>query len=447
VRTSCLYRATLAVATLTLLLGLPAHPQTPQAATTYAITHAKIFTLAGPAIDDGTLVIKDGKIAAVGASVEVPAGAQVIDGKGLQVYPGLFDSVTQMGLSEIGAVSATVDSSETGNFNPDVVAATAVSPSSEHIPVTRASGITEVLAVPASGGFDSSGSRGVLGGQASAFSLVGWTMDDMQIKRSVAMVVNFPTIQTRMFDFATFSRKERPYAEAKQEYEKNLNELTDWIDRARHYAQAIGHGGPSDFERDVKLEALAPVVRGQLPVLVFADRARDIRNAIEFCDKQKLKMILAGGQESYKVKELLRSKNIPVILRPVLSLPLEEDDAYDRLLSQPAELSQAGVKFAIGSFDNSFARRLGQNAANASAHGLSYDDALKAVTLYPAQIFGLADQIGTLEAGKIANVIVTNGDPLELTTDLKYLFIKGQLTSTDNRHQRLYEKYSKRPKP
>jgi imidazolonepropionase-like amidohydrolase len=413
----------------------------------YAITHAKIFTLAGPTIDDGTLVIKDGKIAAVGASVEVPAGAQVIDGKGLQVYPGLFDSVTQMGLSEIGAVSATVDSSETGNFNPDVVAATAVSPSSEHIPVTRASGITEVLAVPASGGFDSSGSRGVLGGQASAFSLVGWTMDDMQIKRSVAMVVNFPTIQTRTFDFATFSRKERPYAEAKQEYEKNLNELTDWIDRARHYAQAIGHGGPSDFERDVKLEALAPVVRGQLPVLVFADRARDIRNAIEFCDKQKLKMILAGGQESYKVKELLRSKNIPVILRPVLSLPLEEDDAYDRLLSQPAELSQAGVKFAIGSFDNSFARRLGQNAANASAHGLSYDDALKAVTLYPAQIFGLADQIGTLEAGKIANVIVTNGDPLELTTDLKYLFIKGQLTSTDNRHQRLYEKYSKRPKP
>jgi len=413
----------------------------------YAITHAKIFTLAGPTIDDGTLVIKDGKIAAVGASVEVPAGAQVIDGKGLQVYPGLFDSVTQLGLSEIGAVSATVDSSETGNFNPDVVAATAVSPSSEHIPVTRASGITEVLAVPASGGFDSSGSRGVLGGQASAFSLAGWTMDDMQIKRSVAMVVNFPTIQTRTFDFATFSRKERPYPEAKQEYEKNLNELTDWIDRARHYAQAIGHGGPSDFERDVKLEALAPVVRGQLPVLVFADRARDIRNAIEFCDQQKLKMILAGGQESYKVKELLRSKNIPVILRPVLSLPLEEDDAYDRLLSQPAELSEAGVKFAIGSFDNSFARRLGQNAANASAHGLSYDDALKAVTLYPAQIFGLADQIGTLEAGKIANVIVTNGDPLELTTDLKYLFIKGQLTSTDNRHQRLFEKYSKRPKP
>jgi imidazolonepropionase-like amidohydrolase len=272
-------------------------------------------------------------------------------------------------------------------------------------------------------------------------------MDDMQIKRSVAMVITWPQIQTRTFDFATFTRKEKPYSDAKADYEKQVNEFTDYLDRARHYAQAIGHGGPSDFERDVKLEALAPVVRGQLPVLVFADRARDIRNAVEFCDRQKLKMILAGGEEAYKVKELLRSKNIPVILRPMLSLPDEEDDPYDRLLTQPAELSRAGVKFAIGSFDNSFARRLGQNAANALAHGLSADEGLKAVTLYPAQIFGLADQVGTLETGKIANVIVTTGDPLELTTEVKYLFIKGQLTSTANKHSRLFEKYSNRPKP
>jgi imidazolonepropionase-like amidohydrolase len=417
-----------------------------QAEATYAITHAKIVTLAGSSIDDGTLVIKQGKIAAVGANAEVPAGAQVIDGKGLQVYPGLFDAVTQMGLSEISAVGATVDSSETGNFNPDVVAATAVLPSSEHIPVTRAAGITEVLAVPASGGFDSSGGRGIIGGQASAISLAGWTMEEMQIKRSVAMVLNWPTIQTRSFDFSTFTRKERPYSEAKQEYDKQVSELSDWIDRARHYAQASGHGGPSDFERDVKLEALAPVVRGQLPLLVFADRARDIRNAVEFCDKQKLKMILAGGAQAYQVKDLLRSKGVAVVLRPMLALPPEEDDPYDSQLTQPAQLAEAGVKFAIGSFDNSFARRLGQNAANAVAHGLAYEQALKAVTLYPAQIFGLADQVGTLETGKIANVIVTNGDPLELTTDVKYLFIRGQLTSTDNKQKRLYEKYLNRPK-
>ncbi|HYL74372.1 MAG TPA: amidohydrolase family protein, partial [Bryobacteraceae bacterium] len=379
-------------------------------------------------------------------NVEVPAGAQVIDGKGLQVYPGLFDAVTQMGLSEISAVGATVDSSETGPFNPDVVAATAVLPSSEHIPVTRAAGITEVLAVPGSGGFDSGGGSGVLNGQASAIHLSGWTIDEMLIKKSVAMAVNWPQIQTRTFDFATFSRKDKPFADAKKEYDKEVSELTEWLERARHYALALEHEKAADFQRDVKLEALVPVVRGQLPILVFADQAREIRNAVEFADKQKLKIIIAGGSQAYKVKDLLRSKSVPVILRPMLTLPNEEDDAYDRLLSQPAELAKAGVKFAIASFDNSFARRLGQNAANAVAYGLPYDEALKAVTLYPAQILGLADQVGTLEPGKAANVIVTNGDPLELTTDVRYLFIKGKLTSTDNKHQHLYEKYLNRPK-
>jgi imidazolonepropionase-like amidohydrolase len=411
-----------------------------------ALTHAKIFTLAGPAIENGTLVIRDGKIAAVGANVEVPAGAQVIDAKGLQIYPGLFDPITQMGMSEISAVNATVDTTETGAYNPDVVAATAVFPSSEHIPVTRASGITEVLAVPDSGGFDTRGSSGVIGGQASAINLAGWTINEMLIKRSVAMVISWPDIETRSFDFTTFSIKNKPFTEAKQDYEKQVNELADYLDRARHYAQAMGHGGPADYQRDLKLEAMAPVIRGQLPVLVFADRARDIRNAIEFCDKQKLKMILAGGAEAYKVKDLLRSKGIPVILRPTLTLTIDEDDAYDRLLSQPAELAAAGVKFALGSFDNSFARRLGQQAANAVAYGLPYDEALKAVTIYPAEIFGVADQVGTLETGKLANIIVTNGDPLEITTDVKFLFIKGQQTSMDNRHQRLYEKYLNRPK-
>ena len=418
-----------------------------QSSSTYVLTHAKIFTLAGAPIEDGTLVIRDGKIAAVGTSVDVPAGAQVIDAKGLQVYPGLFDSITQMGMREIGAVSATVDSAETGSYNPDVVAATAVFPSSEHIPVTRAAGITEVLAVPASGGLDSFGSQGVLGGQASAIHLAGWAIEEMLIKKSAAMVLNWPEIETQSFDFSTFTRKEKPYTDAKQEYDKQVNELTDWLDRARHYAQAMEKGAAAKYDRDLKLEALVPVVRGELPLLIFADRAREIRNAVEYCDKQKLKMILAGGAEAYKAKDLLRSKDIPVILRPMLTGPLDDDDPYDRLLTQPAELAAAGIKFALASFDNSFARRLGQNAANAVAYGLPHDEALKAVTVNPAQIFGLADRIGTLQQGKIANIIVTNGDPLELTTDVKYLFIKGQLTSMDNRHLRLYEKYSKRPKP
>jgi imidazolonepropionase-like amidohydrolase len=413
---------------------------------TYAITHAKIFTLVGAPIEDGIVIIRDGKIAAVGTNVDIPSAAQVIDAKGLQVYPGLFDPVTQIGLSEISAVSATVDTTETGAFNPDVIAAEAVLPSSEHIPVTRAAGITEVLAVPSSGGFDSRPSSNILGGQASAINLAGWTISDMLLKKSVAMVLDWPQVETQTFDFSTFARKQKPYTEAKQEYDKQINDLSDWLDNARHYAQAWGHGAPAEYQRDLKLESLVPVIRGELPVLVFANRAHEIRNAVEFCDKQKIRMILAGGSEAYRVKELLRSKNIPVILGPTLTEPLDEDDPYDRLLSQPAELADAHVKFAFGSFDNSFARRLGQQAANAVAYGLPYQEALKAVTLYPAQIFGLADQVGSLETGKIANVIVTNGDPLELTTDVRYLFIRGQLISTDNKHKALYEKYLNRPK-
>src|ERR1700743_106162 len=216
-------------------------------ATTFAITHAKIFTLAGAPIEDGVLVIKDGKIGAVGTNVDVPSGAQVIDGKGLEAYPGLFDPVTQIGLSEISSVSATVDTTETGSINPDAVAADAVLPSSEHIPVTRAAGITEVLAVPASGGFDSRGSSNLLGGQARASHLAGWTINDMLIKKSVAMVVDWPAVDTETFDFATFSRKQRPYAEAKQEYEKQVDELSDWLTKSAPTRSAGATGGPRDF--------------------------------------------------------------------------------------------------------------------------------------------------------------------------------------------------------
>jgi len=428
------------------LLGAHALKAQTAGATDYAITHAKIFTLAGAPIEDGTVLIHDGKIAAVGATVSIPAGAQVIDAKGLQVYPGLFDPVTQMGLSEISAVSATVDTTETGSFNPDVTAATAILPSSVHIPVTRASGITQVIAAPASGGFDSRGATNLVGGQASAIHLSGWTAEEMLINKHVAMVVDWPGIETRSFDFSTFSVKEKPFSDAKKEYDKQINELAGFVEQARHYAQALQSPASAGFQRDVKLEAMVPVVRGEMPVLIFADKARQIRDAVEFCDKQKLKFILAGATEAWKEKDLLRSKGVPVILRPTLGELSEEDYAYDRLLTQPEELRAAGIKIAFGSFDNSFARRLGQNAANAVAHGLPYDEGLKAVTLYPAQMFGLDAQLGTVETGKTANLIVTNGDPLDVTTDVRYLFIKGQLTSTDNKQKALYEKYLNRPK-
>jgi len=412
----------------------------------YAIKGGKIFTLAGAPIENGTVVIRDGKIAAVGANIEIPADAQVIDATGLEVYPGMFDAATQIGLGEISQVSATQDVTELGDYNPELIAATAVNPASAYIPVTRASGITEVIAAPGTAGFDAQGG-GLITGQASAFNLAGWTMEDMQLNRSVAMVINWPSIQTRSFDFATFSIKEKPYPDAKKEYDKSVNELSDWLNRARHYAQAKEKGSPALYERDLKLESLVPVVQGKLPVLVIADEERDIRNAVEFCSKQNLKMILGSGAEAWKVKDLLKEKKIPVILGPTERVPDKEDTPYDKPMTQPSELFAAGIPFAFSSFGTSFSRRLPQYAGASVAYGLPHDEALKAVMLNAAQIFGLGDQLGTLEAGKLGNVIVTSGDPLEIQTQVKYLFIKGQLTSIENRHSDFYEQYRKRPKP
>jgi imidazolonepropionase-like amidohydrolase len=420
----------------------PAHAQ--NAPGVYAIKGAKVFPVSGAPIENGTVIIRGGKIVTVGANVEVPADAQVIDAAGLEVYPGLFDPFTQMGLNEIGQVSATVDIVELGDFNPELVAATAVNPASAHIPVTRASGITHVISAPGIGGFDQS-SGGFITGQASAFNLAGWTMDEMQIRRSVAMVINWPSIRTRSFDFATFSFKTKPYDEAKKEYDNKINELSDWLDRARHYAQVKEKGSPSLFERDLKLEALIPVVEGKLPVLVVAGEARDIRNAVEFCAKQNLKMILADGSQAFKVKDLLKEKKIPVILGPTERTPDEEDMPYDQQLTQPEDLHAAGIPIALSSFGTAFSRRLSQYAGTAVAYGLPYDEALKAVTINAAEMFGIADQIGSIQPGKIANLIVTNGDPLEIRTEIRYLFINGQLTSTGNRHRDLYEQYHKRP--
>jgi imidazolonepropionase-like amidohydrolase len=430
---------------LTVSLAIPAWTQT-AAPTSYAIKGGKVFTLAGPAIENGTVLIRDGKIAAVGAGIAIPADAQVIDATGLEVYPGMFDPVTQIGLNEVSAVSATVDVSELGDYNPELIAATAVNPASAHIPITRANGITEVIAAPGTSGFDLQ-SGGLIEGQASAFNLAGWTMDEMQINRSVAMVINWPSIQTRTFDFTTFSIKEKPYADVKKEYDKSVNTLGDWMDRARHYAQAKEKGSPALYERDLKLEALVPLVQRKLPVLVIADEARDIRNAVDFCTKQNLRMILGSGAEAWKVKDLLKDKKIPVVLAPTNRLPEQEDTPYDKSYTEPSELFAAGIPIAFSSFGTAFSRRLPQYAGTAVAYGLPHDEALRAVMLNAAQIFGLADQLGTLEPGKIANIIVTSGDPLELQTQVRYLFIKGQLTSTDNKHRELYEQYRKRPQP
>jgi imidazolonepropionase-like amidohydrolase len=402
----------------------------------YAIRGAKIYTLAGAPIEKGNIILRNGRIAAVGTDAAIPEGAEVIDGAGLEVYPGLFDSSSQLGLTEIDSVAGTVDTAELGDFNPHLLAATAIHPATEHIPVGRETGITHSVVMP---------SGGMIPGQATAINLSGRTIEEMLVRKSVGVMFNWPQISTRSFDFATFSFKEKPYTDVKREQEKKVQELSDFFERARHYQQAVEKGSPASFERDLKLEALIPVLKGELPLIVVAERAREIKGASEFCDKQKVRMILAGGAESYKVKDLLKQKKIPVILGPTLSLPANEDDPYDRSFTLPAELRAAGIQFAISTQSASFVRRLPENAGVAQAFGLPHDEALKAITLNPAQIFDLAKDLGTVEAGKIGNLIVTTGDPLEIRTVVRYLFINGRPTSTDNKHRQLYEKYRKRP--
>lgn len=415
----------------------------------YAITGAKVYPISGPPIEGATVVIRDGKIAAVGKGVSVPSGAKVIEARGLEVYPGMFDAITEMGLNEIGeGVPGSVDTHELGEFNPDLVAETAIQVESEHIPVVRVSGITHVITAPGVGGGGfGGGAAEIIGGQASLINLAGWTPGEMDVKRSAAMIVNWPNQPGGggRGGFGGFGGNQSSAQEARQAYLKHVDDLSDWLDRARHYQLAMHNGTVSDAQRDLKLEALVPVVKGDLPLFIITEDSRSIRDAVNFCDKNKVKMILGSGTAALEVKDLLKEKNIPVVLQPTLTLVREEDDPYDLSLAMAGQLHAAGIKIAFGSYTNEFARRLSQQAGNSVAFGLPHDEALKALTLYPAQMFGVDKELGSIEPGKMANLVVTNGDLLELNTEVKYLFIKGQLTSLDNRHLRLYEKYLKHP--
>lgn len=237
-----------------LLTGLPMLASTPGV---YAIRGGRVHTLEGPVLEKGTIVIRAGRIAAVGADIAIPADAELIDATGLEVVPGFFDALSQMGLKEIDAVRATVDTTELGGINPQLVAATAVHPASALIPVARAAGITQALSIP---GLDGGPT---LPGQASVIRLQGRVLAEMSVTPSVAMVLNWPVVETRSFDLMTFKMVNKPYAEAKKEQEKKLQDLTEQLGRARHYALAMEKGQVADYERDLRLEALVPVVQGR----------------------------------------------------------------------------------------------------------------------------------------------------------------------------------------
>jgi imidazolonepropionase-like amidohydrolase len=406
---------------------------------TYAIRNARVVTVSGADIERGTIVIRNGRIEAVGASVTVPAGAQEIDASGLSVYPGMMDAGTNMGLSEIGAVGATVDTNELGELNPNAQAIYAVNPHTAHVDVTRVAGVTNVVTMP--GG-------GAISGQAAVINLNGTTWREMAVVPQAALVVTVPRTGGGGGFFQ--QAQQAPNQEAIAARDRQTEQLRKMLRDAEAYgrAQDAHQRDPRAVPRpdtDVVLAALVPYVRGERPVLFRADRERDIRASIRFAEEMKLKPIILGGDDAWKVASLLKEKNVPVILTGVLDMPLREDDAYDVHYETPAVLQRAGVRFCISTGDSgAHVRDLPFQAGMAAAFGLPRVEALKAVTLYPAQIMGVADRVGSIEAGKLANLVVTDGDLLEARTNVRYLFIEGRLIPLVSRHTQLYETFKDR---
>ncbi len=400
---------------------------------TYAIRNATIYPVTSAPIANGTIVFSNGLITAVGANVSVPANATVIDGTGLSVYPGLIDSGTNVGLTEIDAVPGTVDTTELGDFNPNAMAAVAINPHTEVIPVTRVNGVTHVVVVP---------DGGVISGQSALVQLAGWTPPEMTLKAPLAMHIRFPRL--RSAPLVEVPQDEEAEKDLRKNYTKELDKLRDVLRDAAAYGKAAA-ARVRRFDRDLMLEALVPVVEGRVPVVMHANQARDIEAAIKFADEMKLKMILAGANDVARVVKDLKSRNIPVILGPTLSLPQREDDPYDILFTNAKVLHDNGIRFAIQTQDAHNSRNLPYNAAAAAAFGLPKDVALKSITIYPAEIWGVADKLGSLEVGKGANVILTDGDPLEIRTNVRRVFINGEDIPMDSRHTLLYEKFRKRP--
>lgn len=406
----------------------------------FAIENARILVANGPTIERGTVVIRDGRIEAVGAAVAAPAGARRIDGAGLTVYPGLIDSWTQLGLIEVSSVPALNDTTEVGDFKPELKAYEAFNPNSEFIPVSRAAGVTTVVSAPAGG---------VFSGQPALVSLEGDTVDDMAVRQSVGHVFSFPSqVGGRSFDFATFQPRTTSDTEAKKQRDKRLDEVRTLLRDAEAYLKAVDARVADPtlplMARDRRLEALRPVLRGELPVLVTARDERDIRAAVAFADEMKLKMVLKvpGSSDVAKVAPLLAQKRIPVVIGSLFALPYREDDRYDLPQLAPAALVRAGVRFGFATEESAMVKDLPFVASMAVAYGgLTREDALRAMTIWPAEIWGVSDRLGSIEPGKVANLVVATGDPMEVSTVVKHVFVNGRLVPLDNRQQRFADRY------
>jgi len=399
---------------------IPGAPQTQP----IAIVGAKIYTVAGPVINEGTILFQAGKITAIGVDIPLPKGTRQIEGKRLHVYPGLFDPYSQIGLTEISSVRATNDYRETGGINPNVSVHVALNPDSELLPVARANGVLLALSAP---------SGGLISGQSAVIQLDGWTYEDLTLESQIGMHVQWP----RQGSVANFTASSGSSGDGNRQ-------LSQLFDRVQEYHRSRQMG---DHPVDLKMEAMVPVITGKMPVIVHANSARTIQSAVAFCSERKLKMILMGGYDAEHCAALLKEHDIPVVVSGIHRLPRRRSDPYDAPYTLPERLRQQGVRFCIAGitkFGGPNLRNLPYQAGTAVAYGLPEDEAIKSITLSPAEIYGVADRVGSLEIGKDATLIITSGSPLETTTRTLRAFIQGREVSLVNRHTRLYRKYRAR---
>ncbi len=419
------------------LAMLAADPEAEAQARAVVIRNATLVPVTAPRIERGTIILRNGRIEALGMNVAVPSDATIVDGTGLFVYPGLIDGGTNLGLTEIGSVPGGVDTREIGDFNPQNVILTAVNPHSELIPVTRVDGVTTVI---------TNAEGGLISGAAALIDLAGWTSAEMAVVPRVAMVVNFPSASPQGFGgFGGGGGQQRSAADRREAMNRQVRQLYQFFEDAKAYADVHSRAPGGGLKANQKLEAMTPFVRGQLPVIIDASSPDQIRGAIAFADSLKLKIIIRGARDGWQLADTLAARKIPVIVGPLTQAP-GNDEPYDLVYANPGVLAGAGVQIAFQSSDASNSRTLPYHAALASAYGMNPDEALRAVTINPARMFGVADKYGSLEVGKVANVFVTTGDPLDVRTHVRHVFIRGDGIPFTDRHTMLYEKFRARPK-
>ena len=403
----------------------------------------KLLTISHGVIESGAVVFQGGKITAVGpaASVNVPSGAQVVDVTGMTVYPGLIDSETNLGLTEISAENMTNDLVELSDeIMPHMHTAEAFHAESTLIPVARMNGITNAVVAPTS--------EDTLPGQDSFIQLSGASATEMLLIRDLAMPLNFTGDERRNkggFDKRKFpSTRMGLAAQLRQAFLDAQDYKSKWgdYDRKKSDAARDKKPEPSAPKRDLKLEALLPYLEGKKTIVLAANGPSDLETAVSLANEFKLKFVLNHISHSQPMLDYVASLKVPVIVGPIYEAP-KEHERYDAVYSLPAQLYKRGVKVVFASYSAHNVRNLPDQAGYATAFGLPYDEALKAVTLNAAEVWGVADKLGSLDVGKMANVVVANGDPLDVKTDVKQVYIEGRAVPMTSRQVWLRDQYSK----